>query len=151
RWELTAFAKGDDRKSSDKPHMSLDDLEAEELDVIMEHAFERYFKTAGLFGSPVSCLATIEKLKQLGVDEIACLIDFGVSADEVLASLPHLDELRRMANPSLSQTSNESHQDIASQIRRHGVTHLQATPSLASMLVSDETSLEALGSLRMLL
>ena len=59
--------------------------------------FHRYFKTAGLFGSPASCMATIEKLKQYGVDEIACLIDFGVAADDVLASLPYLDELRRMA------------------------------------------------------
>ena len=151
RWELTAFAKGDDRKESAAPHMSLADLEPEELDVIMEHAFERYFKTAGLFGSPTSCLATIEKLKQVGVDEIACLIDFGVSADEVLASLPYLDELRRMANPSVRPISDEPVQDIPTQIRCHGVSHLQATPSLANMLVSDEASLDALGSLRMLL
>lgn len=151
RWELTPFAKGDDRKEQAAPNMDLADLEPEELDVIMEHAFERYFKTAGLFGSPTSCLATIEKLKQFGVDEIACLIDFGVSPDEVLASLPYLDELRRMSNPSLTPISNEPVLDIPSHIRSHGVTHLQATPSLASMLVADEASLDALGSLRMLL
>lgn len=151
RWELTPFAKGDDRKEKAAPHMSLADLEPEEFDVIMEHAFQRYFETAGLFGSPTSCLATIEKLKQFGVDEIACLIDFGISADEVLASLPYLDELRRMSNPSVTAISNEAVLDIPSQIRAHGVTHLQATPSLASMLVADEASLDALGSLRMLL
>jgi natural product biosynthesis luciferase-like monooxygenase protein len=151
RWELTAFAKGDDRKETATPNMNLADLEPEELDVIMEHAFERYFKTAGLFGSPTSCLATIDKLKQFGVDEIACLIDFGVSPDEVLASLPYLDELRRMSNLSVAGSSIEPAADIPTQIRAHGVTHLQATPSLASMLVSDEASLEALGSLRMLL
>ena len=151
RWELTAFAKGDDRNASAAPHMNLADLDSEELDVIMEHAFERYFKTAGLFGSPTSCLATIDKLKQFGVDEIACLIDFGVAADEVLASLPYLDELRRMANPSARAISTEPVEDIPSQIRRHGVSHLQATPSLASMLVSDEASRDALSSLRMLL
>ncbi|WP_407155120.1 MupA/Atu3671 family FMN-dependent luciferase-like monooxygenase [Bradyrhizobium sp. STM 3557] len=151
RWELTAFAKGSDRDASVAPHMSLADLDAEELDVIMEHAFERYFKTAGLFGSPTSCLATINKLKQIGVDEIACLIDFGVAADEVLASLPYLDELRRMANPAQAAISTEPVQDIPSQIRRHSVSHLQATPSLASILVSDEASLDALNSLRMLL
>jgi natural product biosynthesis luciferase-like monooxygenase protein len=151
RWELTAFAKGDDRKEQAAPNMSLADLEPEELDVIMEHAFERYFKTAGLFGSPISCMATVEKLKQSGVDELACLIDFGVAADDVLASLPYLDELRRMSNPSIIPISNEPVLDIASQIRSHGVTHLQATPSLASILVADEASLDALGSLRKLL
>jgi acyl-CoA synthetase (AMP-forming)/AMP-acid ligase II/acyl carrier protein len=56
-----------------------------------------------------------------------------------------------MANPSVTQISNEPVQDIPSQIRRHGVTHFQATPSLASMLISDEASLDALGSLRVLL
>ena len=151
RWELTAFAKGDDRKEQTAPHMSLADLEPEELDVIMEHAFQRYFKTAGLFGSPASCLATVEKLKQFGVDEIACLIDFGVAADDVLASLPYLDELRRISNPSVTAISNGPVLDIPSQIRAHGVTHLQATPSLASMLVADEASLDALGPLRKLL
>lgn len=151
RWELTAFAKGDDRKESTPQQMSLADLEPEELDVIMEHAFHRYFKTAGLFGSPASCMATIEKLKQYGVDEIACLIDFGVAADDVLASLPYLDELRRMSNPSVTASSDGPVLDIPSQIRTHGVTHLQATPSLASMLVADEASLDALRSLRKLL
>ncbi len=37
---------------------------------------------------------------------------------------------------------------IARQIRRHGVTHLQCTPSLARMLVSDRDSYEALGFLQ---
>ena len=151
RWELTAFAKGDDRQATAAQPMNLAELDAEELNVIMEHAFERYFKTAGLFGSPSSCLAMIDKLKQFGVDEIACLIDFGVSADDVLASLPYLDELRRLASPSVTEIPTEPDQDIVSQIRRHGVSHLQATPSLASMLVSDDASLDALSSLRMLL
>src|SRR6185369_302332 len=75
----------------------------------------------------------------------------GVSADDVLASLPYVDELRRLANPSVTEIPTEPDQDIVSQIRRHGVSHLQSTPSLASMLVSDDASLDALSSLRMLL
>ncbi|MBN9246592.1 MAG: LLM class flavin-dependent oxidoreductase, partial [Hyphomicrobium sp.] len=146
RWELTPFAKRDDRDASD-PRMALADLQPEELDAIMEHAFARYFETAGLFGTPASCVAKVEKLKVYGVDEIACLIDFGISSDDVLANLPHLDELRRLSNPG----ADELHQDIPSQIARHGVTHLQATPSLASILASDDASLNALGDLRMLL
>lgn len=146
RWELTPFAKRDDRNSSD-PRMALADLQPEELDAIMEHAFARYFESAGLFGTPAACVAKVEKLKAYGVDEIACLIDFGIPADDVLASLPHLDELRRLSNPGV----DEQHQDIPSQIVRHGVTHLQATPSLGSILASDDGSLAALGGLRMLL
>ncbi|MFA5956078.1 MupA/Atu3671 family FMN-dependent luciferase-like monooxygenase [Hyphomicrobium sp.] len=146
RWELTAFAKGDDRSGSD-PRMSLSDLQPDELDAIMEHAFGRYFESAGLFGTPASCVAKVERLKGYGVDEIACLIDFGISTNDVLAHLPHLDELRRLANPSTDDLS----QDIPSQIVSHGVTHLQATPSLAAILASDDVSLGALSNLRMLL
>ena len=70
----------------------------EELDVISRHAFDRYFETSGLFGTPLMCLRMVESLRALGVDEIACLIDFGIDADAVLASLRHLDEVRRRSN-----------------------------------------------------
>ena len=61
----------------------------------MEHAFERYFETSGLFGTPDICLEQVRSsCKAIGVDEIACLIDFGVATDTVLASLPYLNEVR---------------------------------------------------------
>ena len=41
--------------------------------------------------------------------------------------------------------------DVAAQIRRHGVTHLQCTPSLARLLASSERTLAALAPLRKLL
>jgi natural product biosynthesis luciferase-like monooxygenase protein len=168
RWELTAFAKGDDRKTGgSQTTMDLDQLSREDMDAILAHAFERYFTTAGLFGTPETCLATVERLREIGVDEIACLVDFGVESEAVLASLPHLDELRRRSNEGAygvgeraptadeasSGTSVLGREDytIAAQIRRHGVTHLQCTPSLLGMLVVDDEALSALGALRMLL
>jgi len=36
----------------------------------------------------------VDRLAAIGVDEIACLIDFGVPCGEVLESLGHLAELR---------------------------------------------------------
>jgi natural product biosynthesis luciferase-like monooxygenase protein len=56
-------------------------------------AVQRYLDTASLIGSPARCLDVVHKLKDIGVDEIACLIDFGVSADTVLANLEHLGTL----------------------------------------------------------
>jgi natural product biosynthesis luciferase-like monooxygenase protein len=149
RWELTAFARGGDGKSAG-PAQSLDELPPEEMDAILAHAFERYFSTAGLFGTPESCLATVERLRSLGVDELACLIDFGVDTDAVLASLPHLDELRRRSQSTAAPAEGAGY-EIAAQIRRHGVTHMQCTPSLLGMLALDEESLSALGELEMLL
>jgi hypothetical protein len=47
-----------------------------------------------------ACLAMTDRLRAMGVDEVACLIDFGVDPDTVLAALPRLDELRELANIS---------------------------------------------------
>jgi natural product biosynthesis luciferase-like monooxygenase protein len=68
---------------------------AEELDALADHAFDRYFHTSGLFGTPDSCAPMVERLARIGVTELACLVDFGVPDDIVLASLPWLAELRR--------------------------------------------------------
>jgi len=82
--------------------MNLDDLSPEDMNALLDHAFERYFAAAGLFGTPESCLATVDRLRGMGVDEIACLIDFGVDSESVLGSLPYLDELRRLSTPDTS-------------------------------------------------
>jgi natural product biosynthesis luciferase-like monooxygenase protein len=65
-----------------------------DLEVLREVGFQRYFHEHGLFGTPASCEAKIEKLRSIGVDEIACLMDFGVPSADVLQSLEHLAQLR---------------------------------------------------------
>jgi len=62
---------------------------------LLEFAFERYYRKTGLMGSPEACAKMASAVAAAGVDEIACLIDFGVDPDLTLASLQHLDELRR--------------------------------------------------------
>ncbi|HSC87635.1 MAG TPA: hypothetical protein VLC09_10210 [Polyangiaceae bacterium] len=47
-----------------------------------------------------ACLEMTERLRAIEVDEVACLIDFGVGTDDVLAALPALDELRQLAQLS---------------------------------------------------
>jgi natural product biosynthesis luciferase-like monooxygenase protein len=112
-------------------------LSPAELDLLVARAYQRYVASgAGLIGTPDSCAATVERLRLLGVDEVACLIDFGVAAEQVLASLTHLDELRRGAaaagQPQLSP--GETSPAVAELIARHGVTHLRCSPSPASRL-----------------
>ena len=69
-------------------------------DQMAEFAFQRYYRTASLIGTPMSCLKMIEGLKAIGVDEVACLIDFGIDVDSVLESLEHLVVLRDLGNAS---------------------------------------------------
>src|SRR3712207_9293580 len=45
-------------------------LGTEELAALVEHAFERYFETSGLFGTPESCLETLGRIGAADVDEV---------------------------------------------------------------------------------
>ena len=79
------------RPSGSTGHVpELDDLTAEDRAVMAGRAFERYFDGNALFGSPERCHRTIQELEAIGVDEVACLIDFGLDTDIVLASLHRL-------------------------------------------------------------
>ncbi|HEY2289350.1 MAG TPA: MupA/Atu3671 family FMN-dependent luciferase-like monooxygenase [Thermoanaerobaculia bacterium] len=68
-----------------------------DLEELLEMEFERYFQHGSLLGTPESCLAMVRRLREIGVDEVGCLLDFGVDVPAVLASLQHLDELRRLS------------------------------------------------------
>ena len=62
---------------------------------MLEYAFERYYQKTALMGTAASCAAMIESVRDAGVDEIACLIDFGADPAAIVRGLHHLDELRR--------------------------------------------------------
>lgn len=65
------------------------------LNELLEITFERYFKGGSLMGTSESCEPLVWRLAEIGVDEVACLVDFGVGrVDDVLASLERLDGLR---------------------------------------------------------
>jgi len=68
------------------------------LEELLDRTFERYYRTAALMGTPEGCQPLIWDLEQTGVDEIACLIDFGVAAEAVLEGLEHLDQLRALTS-----------------------------------------------------
>ncbi|WP_413104180.1 MupA/Atu3671 family FMN-dependent luciferase-like monooxygenase [Streptomyces sp. Inha503] len=70
------------------------DLKGVDHEQVVNFAFERYFRTASLFGSVDKCVRSVEKLAQAGVNEVACLVDFGVTGDEIRAALPYLDQVR---------------------------------------------------------
>jgi natural product biosynthesis luciferase-like monooxygenase protein/amino acid adenylation domain-containing protein/FkbM family methyltransferase len=131
----------------------LDRLPPADLDLLLAHAFDRYFETSALFGTVESCRGQIERLRDAGVDEVACLIDFGVGFDAALAGLQRLAELRDRTAERTAEEAAAAAEDFSlpAQIARHGVTHLQCTPSMAGLLAADAASFAALGSLRALL
>lgn len=74
------------------------------IEYLASFAFERYYRLGSLIGTPAKCLEMVAQLKERGVDEVACLIDFGIDVPTVLASLPHLAHLRELSNPPATLT-----------------------------------------------
>lgn len=154
-WSFPAFKKREGMDTS-ASGVDLQSLSEDEMSALLEHSFNRYYDTSGLFGTPESCLVMIDKLKAIGVDDVACLIDFGIKADTVMAHLGDLNQLRKMATPrraTLSTSTNTTPDDftLPALMQRHGVTHLQCTPSMARMLLLDDSAKRGLSQLKRLM
>ncbi len=146
-WAFPAFKKP---KGVNTPfEMDLGVLSEDELEAILDFAFERYFEESGLFGTVEDALARVEQLKRIGVDEIACLIDYGIAPEVVLEGLKPLAEVVRRANAPAELAGDDF--SLAAQIVRHGVTHLQCTPSMARLIAMNDEARMALGGVRHLL
>lgn len=84
-----------------RSHLSLEALASQigvssfDADELVALAAERYITSSSLIGDIDSCADTVRRLRSVGVDEIACLLDFGVPDSAVLANLEHLAALRQ--------------------------------------------------------
>ena len=65
----------------------------DEKSKMLEYAYQRYFKTAGLFGTLEDATRIVDEAIEIGINEIACLVDFGVDYNFVIKSMPYLQEL----------------------------------------------------------
>lgn len=129
--------------------LDLRSLNDEEMDAILDFAFLRYFEDSGLFGTVDDCVARVEQLKRIGVGEVACLIDYGIATEQVLQSLTPLAEVLRLTNQASVVADDDF--SIAAQIQRHGVTHLQCTPSMARMIAMNDEARMALSQVQHLM
>jgi natural product biosynthesis luciferase-like monooxygenase protein len=78
--------------------IQLDKLSPKERAKLLDIAFERYAVISALFGTPEECASRVRAFEKMGVDEVACLMDFGVDEASVLGSLKELDGMRRLLN-----------------------------------------------------
>lgn len=149
-WNFPTF-----KKMSEETGKSLDDffetVSDEDMDDLLEFAFQRYFRTSGLFGTAKSAMDVAKKCKAIGVDEIGCLIDFGIDTDTVLKHLPHLNKLRlntSATDSSATQAKAGGKYTLPDLIEKHNVTHLQCTPSMATILLAESESKAKLGHIQ---
>ncbi|HEY0364975.1 MAG TPA: LLM class flavin-dependent oxidoreductase [Pyrinomonadaceae bacterium] len=92
------------RSSSSATGPKSTELTDKEKAELAAYGFDRYFNTAALFGTPESCLELVHRLAEIGVDEIACLIDFGVEVETALDSLSHLAALKERCQTEVPYT-----------------------------------------------
>ena len=118
----------------------------EDFEVVLDHAFERYFGSAALMGTPTTCQPLLQQLRAIGVDEVACLIDFGVDDEHALAALRPLEVLRERHRAQV-----RPRRSLAEQFARHRPTHFQATPSRLKMLLLDPAVRAGLARLEVLI
>jgi natural product biosynthesis luciferase-like monooxygenase protein len=69
-------------------------LREKDVDFLVQRAFERYYEDGALLGTVDKTRKIVDRAAGIGVDEIACLIDFGLPQQTVLSGLNHLNALR---------------------------------------------------------
>ncbi|GAA3034674.1 type I polyketide synthase [Actinokineospora globicatena] len=74
--------------------IDLENTPADDLDFLLTRAYDRYCTDRALIGSPADVEPIVRRLADLGIDEIACFVDFGLPPDQVTAALPVISELR---------------------------------------------------------
>lgn len=94
---LQSMRPGDDGLAS---------LSGADEDALLRRAFERYVAGRSLMGSRRKCEATALELAQIGVREIACLVDFGLPVESIAESLRNVAEMGASINAALSSSAN---------------------------------------------
>jgi natural product biosynthesis luciferase-like monooxygenase protein len=73
--------------------------DAAEQDRLSDMMAEDYYRRRSLLGTADKCADVVRRLERIGVTEVACLVDFGLPFDTVMAALPNLDALRSRMTP----------------------------------------------------
>jgi natural product biosynthesis luciferase-like monooxygenase protein len=83
---------------------SVVDPSSPEMKSLIDAVFDHYFEQSSLLGTPDKCADVIEKVTAAGVNDLACLLDFGLNHETTMEGLRHLAELRRSMQPQIAAT-----------------------------------------------
>jgi natural product biosynthesis luciferase-like monooxygenase protein len=119
------------RRLVDDSDVDFDSLNPSALDALLDRAFERFFGRNALFGTYESTLPFVQNLTTIGVDEIACLVDFGLPKETVLDGLESLSKVVEAFSISKGQRKSEAE----SQPKEIKPDLLQATPTFLKIML----------------
>lgn len=72
-------------------------LTEDEKRALARYAAGKYATERGLVGGPAEIAARLREFAALGVDEVACLVDFGMTAERMRETVTRVAEIRRAA------------------------------------------------------
>jgi natural product biosynthesis luciferase-like monooxygenase protein len=81
---------------------SIVDPSSPEMQSLIDAVFDHYFEQSSLLGTPEKCAAVIEKVAAAGVNDLACLLDFGLDHETTMEGLRHLAVLRQSMQPQIA-------------------------------------------------
>lgn len=124
-----------------------------QMDDLIEMAFRKFSKENTLIGSPESCQKMLHSIRNIGVTEVACLVDFGVESEKVLKGLENIVKAKEIYHyhidliKSLNIDNQKTELDL---IHEYKLTHVQMTPSQTKLIVDlhDQTLDKGLSSVK---
>ncbi|WP_415835330.1 non-ribosomal peptide synthase/polyketide synthase, partial [Corallococcus soli] len=129
----------------------LNKISKEDIDALLEHTFEHHAKGTGLIGTVDSGLKRLRDVRASDVDEVTCLIDFGLETPVVLQGLRRLATLRELlvADESSRQTRVRGEREtgvgeLLALARQSGAVLVNTTARLARTLADMPEAREAL-------
>ena len=72
-----------------------DALTEDEKRDLARYAARKYARERGLVGGPAEVVERLRDLADIGIDEVACLVDFGITADQITETLTGLAAITR--------------------------------------------------------
>ncbi len=86
-------------------------LDSKNIDALLEYSAKKYIANGSLIGTEDSCYDMLKNLYDIGVDEIACLTDFGIEKQDNLNSLTFVANLKNKFNKDLKRNLNSFFED----------------------------------------
>lgn len=104
---------------------------------LIDIAYQKFGKENTFIGTATSTQTMLHELQKIGVNEIACLVDFGIDSSTVLDGLANIVTARNLyqARQELVTLLHTDQQYTALDlIKRHQLTHVQMTPSQCKLV-----------------
>jgi natural product biosynthesis luciferase-like monooxygenase protein len=107
-----------------------DDMPEELMNELVDLAFERFYERGGLLGTIEEASDLMKQFLNYGVNEVACLVDFGLEQEDIMEGLEYLNELKNLhsVQPEDSLKIGVAH------FSTRALEHIKSSPQVAKFL-----------------